>query len=744
MTEKRKHRFIRLTAWLCALIMAGAAVFAPMADEPPDGFDSWEDYFNSMIYDNQEEEIQTPSLQEMKKAAENDRFRLLLHEDGLDFYIEEKETGRVWGSALHPDQSKLSNKNKEEVSALLELNIVGEDEAIKSLTLTDINSSDFDVTIDTLSNGIAFQIEETTDEIAFTLEITLEEDGFTALIPEGSVKESGKGKLLSLHLLPSFGATEAGQDGYVFYPDGSGALIPLREHSSEIAKTYTFPFYGTSVPDLADLKEREEQNIRNLMLPVFGINSKKGGFFAVASAGDANASLNMSVSDLYRVWFQFDWRMYTSAEFNYTGTAFGGGSINKLLPDRIEGDRSVRVFLLTEGKSTYSDMANVYRDYLQKTGVLTQKIQQDDIPLSLEVLMSVTASGMLGDTLRVMTTFGETEDMLKELQDSGVKTLETRLKGWSSGGYEAKPTAQGFESALGGISNAKKLMNAAKETGNLYWEADYLTGDAQKGSFNQKKDVLRNLLGAPITDKDKTQFLLNPFSILQSRVAAWCEKQPETYLCLTDVGSRLLPNLYEKDPYSRTETKQLYTEILKKLKEKQGIVSLTGGNAYVLPYADRLYDLPDSDSDYYQNGSSVPFYQMVVHGWISYSSLAGNLSEDLQRQKLKWVETGSVPHFVITKQPTSELKDTGYNRLFSSEFSLWKEKMVKVSEEFNQRLSSVWNAQMIRHEWLSESLVKITYENGNAVWINYGEKEVSLDGITVPAMDYVVGKEKAK
>ncbi len=70
--------------------------------------------------------------------------------------------------------------------------------------------------------------------------------------------------------------------------------------------------------------------------------------------------------------------------------------------------------------------------------------------------------------------------------------------------------------------------------------------------------------------------------------------------------------------------------------------------------------------------------------------------------------------------------------------------MVKVSEEFNQRLSSVWNAQMIRHEWLSESLVKITYENGNAVWINYGEKEVSLDGITVPAMDYVVGKEKAK
>ena len=138
MTEKRKHRFIRLTAWLCALIMAGATAFAPMADEPPEGFESWEDYFNSMIYENQEEEIQTPSLQEMQKVAENDRFRLLLHEDGLDFYIEEKETGKIWGSALHPEQSKLSNKNKEEVSALLELNIVGEDEAIKSLTLTTV------------------------------------------------------------------------------------------------------------------------------------------------------------------------------------------------------------------------------------------------------------------------------------------------------------------------------------------------------------------------------------------------------------------------------------------------------------------------------------------------------------------------------------------------------------------------------------------------------------------------------
>ena len=45
---------------------------------------------------------------------------------------------------------------------------------------------------------------------------------------------------------------------------------------------------------------------------------------------------------------------------------------------------------------------------------------------------------------------------------------------------------------------------------------------------------------------------------------------------------------------------------------------------------------------------------------------------------------------------------------------------------------------MIRHEKLAEDVVKVTYENGMSVIINYTEEAYTADGVTVPALDYAV------
>lgn len=44
------------------------------------------------------------------------------------------------------------------------------------------------------------------------------------------------------------------------------------------------------------------------------------------------------------------------------------------------------------------------------------------------------------------------------------------------------------------------------------------------------------------------------------------------------------------------------------------------------------------------------------------------------------------------------------------------------------------------HEQLANGLVKVTYDNGVTIYINYSDKALSTDGITVEASDYVIGR----
>ena len=49
-------------------------------------------------------------------------------------------------------------------------------------------------------------------------------------------------------------------------------------------------------------------------------------------------------------------------------------------------------------------------------------------------------------------------------------------------------------------------------------------------------------------------------------------------------------------------------------------------------------------------------------------------------------------------------------------------------------------AYIDEHEQLANGLVKVTYDNGVTIYINYSDKALSTDGITVEASDYVIGR----
>ena len=96
-------------------------------------------------------------------------------------------------------------------------------------------------------------------------------------------------------------------------------------------------------------------------------------------------------------------------------------------------------------------------------------------------------------------------------------------------------------------------------------------------------------------------------------------------------------------------------------------------------------------------------------------------------------------YFIVTYESPIVLNKTNYNDLFSSQFSVWKEEMIQICDEFNENLNGVWNQKIQRHEE-KENAVVITYEDGSRIYINYSEESIIADGVQIPAKDYVLVK----
>lgn len=130
---------------------------------------------------------------------------------------------------------------------------------------------------------------------------------------------------------------------------------------------------------------------------------------------------------------------------------------------------------------------------------------------------------------------------------------------------------------------------------------------------------------------------------------------------------------------------------------------------------------------------------MVVHGSIPYTGEAFNSFYDKQQQKLKAMEYGVLPYYELTYQDTALLRNTDYSDLFTSRYEDWKNEAATVYQEFCEVLDGIWKAAMIRHERVTDTLVRVTYDNGAVLLLNYDEAApAQVDGVEILPLDYKV------
>ncbi len=591
-----------------------------------------------------------------------------------------------------------------------------------------------------------------------TVRIVLDGGDLLVSVPTDSISYDRNSFVLNkVILFEYFGAGESGNEGYLFVPNGSGSLIRFNTDGAKKILDTVCPVYGQ---DNALLQNEEYQNIaQQCYLPVYGVKESDRAFLAVIEQGDAMAQIigrsGNIVSGYETVLTEFT---YASVQtYLYRDGKKQNGQWTYFSKKYYEGDFMLRYRFLSGEEATYSGMAKSYREYLKDKKVLKKAQNQAAVPLYLEAVGQITRKdtffGIPYNRKIDITNFADAQNMMEELREAGVDFITLRYKGWMNGGLNTTVSnGVSVEKKLGGTKGLKRLNAYMKKNGFAFFpEVSF-----QIVRRNTLFDGFAPLFDSPRSNDDHIAYMTPPeernnisdqqnlyAAISPIKIGKYYQRFFKKYnslgtegVALLYAGNMLYSDFSKDHGVTRQEAvKTLTTSIEKTVK---GSVMTDGGNAYIYPYADDILGMPTANGGNITEDQSIPFMQMVLHGYIRYAGNAINLSDNAKTELLKTAEYGGNLYFTVGYQNTEYLKDTTLSYLYSVDYQTWKNDMITLYQKYNRVFAPLQGMEIVSHEKKADDLYQTTYENGATVIVNYGEQAVTVDGVLVEAMDFTV------
>jgi len=602
-----------------------------------------------------------------------------------------------------------------------------------------------------LEGGLAIDYYFPKINLGITLEIVLRNDSLVFRFPDDSIIEEGEFGIVRVELMPFFGASDSTEDGYIFYPDGPGALMEYDKamYRPVSVTNYVLNVYSpeTAVADVHEDTEKEPEYVASL--PVWGIKNSSNAVLAIAVEGEGNSTVNISpegyLLGLNRVSFKFSYRSFIETIMSDIQIRGAGVAKNpkgyKIVKRRTRYEPEVKFVFLEGEDADYSGMANTYRDHLISEGLLHDAIDDEGgMPVSVDYFMGTKEKRLFFNRFISMTTFEQAEHITRELMDKGVEDIQIEITGWAKGGYGEFPINWPPERKIGGTKGLKEFSAfAADNDMSMFLRTNFVNAKRSVRRLFGHRDLVLSSNLVTLTDEDKNWYLLNPVSAFDVFISFLSSmvKNGIRGIGLDVIGRYVYQDYNKKNPVGVNETIDTWKDIMSE-SGAEAQLAVEGGNSYVFAYADRLYDVSIDTSRFYIEDKAVPFFQMVVHGMIPYSSDPGNYFYDPERQKLKWIEYGCMPHYQLTFEKTSRLERPEEHKLLNTYYVNWIDNAAGIYKEFNERLADVWGELMVEHDSLLEDLYFIRYSNGTEVYINYSDDEIIYDGNIIKAMDYLV------
>lgn len=587
----------------------------------------------------------------------------------------------------------------------------------------------------------------------FTIPVCYRLDGGDLLVSvdtQGVVNAPGY-YLERVWLLPAFGGTREGEGGYLFVPDGSGAILADGDPPAD-RTSLSVAFYGSDpAKALADKAEVQAA----APFPVFGLRQKNAGFFAIAESGDAIGGVTANRADIHssyhRIGSYFD---FIPNDVMPLDSKSNGEDMQVFASQSINTEFRVRYHFLYGDASRYAGMAAYYQTYLSNLGVIAPLEEGGSVLLDLDVVGGAhkkkQVAGFPVTLLEPLTTFEQAAALAQALQEAGVSRLDLRLEGWMNGGMEYRLSTEAKpESALGGKKGFQSLLTQAEALNvRVYPTVDFTAVYAKGNGFSLNDDAAFGLdknvayLGAysPVTGEkltDNQALLIAPsrYTDLAEAFTAAFEKIGGRGLAVAGFGERLASDFHDQHPTDRESAKQQAIAALEKLADRD--LKLVGANAYALAYADTLVNVPTESSGDRVESYAVPFVAMVLHGFKELSPAPINLAADVDTALLQAAESGMGLHYRMIDASNFELSGTSVSAAFSISKEDWLEKAAEQYRDYQAGFGALTALRITDHRRVQEGVSETTYENGARVLVNYTERAVEVDGRTVEAGGYL-------
>ncbi len=691
-------------------------------------------------------------------VIENESFRVEAQGNTGAFVLTDKNTGSVWHSNPEDREAQTDMKgiNKMQMNSQLIVEYLVDDKKTKQSTSFASATNKKGVTVSADKNGLRFDFKFVAEKFTIPLLIKLDDKGLIASILCDEIKEEGDNKVTKIAMLPYFGAAGKDDSGYFLVPDGSGALINF--NNGKIGSNYQQEIYDTD--GLMNIKTKK--NVTQIArLPIFGIQHGADTLLSIIEDGDTVCRLFSYVSgtngNYNYIYPQFTYRQ--SAVVGMLSKTWYPIDITFISPLTAKENFTVRYMPLGNENGGYSKMATAYREYLEKKGDLEKQSEKDNVPLYLDVYGSALVSeNILGIPLTVnrsLTSFEETKDIITELNDGKVGNINIRYLGISSAGLENKkiPTAFKPASSIGGKKGFDSLVEfAEKNSTKIYPDVDFINFKKPTFSMIKQLDAAKDVCdktgvfyefdesNGNVKTGSENYYVLKPKKVeraVEKFFKSYEKKTENKYLSLSTLASFIYAD-FGDDIHLAEDTVSRFNKIMGELRKEDISLMLESPNAYAFATAGSIISAPTGSSNFDIEDVAVPFYQMVLHGYVSYSTESVNLSVDSRKTVLKAIETGSSLMYSISAAEYSVICYDDYDHLYSITAKNWMSDIIENQKMTENALKGVSAATIVGHEIISDGVVRTVYDNGVSIIVNYNNTSVTVDEKTVDAQSYLV------
>ena len=670
-------------------------------------------------------------------AGQNQYLTLFVNPYDLSIKVRNGITGYIWSSTLDDMENyRLNQTWRNFVSSAVTIDyVIGDATRSRESLLT--NNSTF--SIQNIENGFVAAIEFGSSGIKMDLAVVVENADVVVTVLNDSIYEPEGVQLISMQLFPFLGATfEDSVTGYMFIPDGAGALIRFEE-MPEMNAPFRGMFYGDDYG--ISFGAATTINLPHvLIMPVYGMVHGVGqdAFLTIVEGGDHYAELIAHTAGTFT---EFNWITPT---FHYRQSYFQpttrditrGPTILLMQEERNQFDLIMRHRILSGNQADYVGMALTYQERLVETGVLTPLLENGPM-LRLDILAAETEPGLIWNNLIVMTHVTDVVDMVASLQSHNVNQFMVNYFGWARGGLSNSfPYRSRFERRAGSRNEVHSTIQTLEEYGvPMFFHTDYVL--VQRGA-NRLFGGTR--INQQITTRPIDRTMIPKIALGQvERDLRNFERYGITNLAIMNTASFLYSTWNPGFEATRTQNLATNQAIIDQLNEGDiARTALYNPNANHWHQTLHFFDVPMTASGYLFATDTVPFLHIVLRGHINYYASPSNFSANSRGELLRKIEFGAYPSFILTNEPSHLLADTRSRNIFTSEFTLWEDTIVEYYQIINAALGEVRGQRIVTREVLTPGVVKVTYENQVQIIVNYTNHEFNFNNVIVEAEGFAV------